>query len=89
MMEKNAQEAYLVYDENDEGIDVEEGEEKIFPCPVCGTVAFPYKGSWDFCPRCHWQDDVYQEQYPDEEDCANKMSLNQARAAYRAGKPIY
>ena len=66
----------------------EDGEELKYRCPVCGTLAFPYKDSFQGCTKCGWQDDQFQEENPDEDECANHMSLNQARAAYKAGKPI-
>lgn len=54
-------------------------------CPVCGKYEFPTKGSFDICEECGWEDDLIQEENPDEEDCANHMSLNQARRAYEKG----
>ncbi|MBR6705635.1 MAG: hypothetical protein IKI84_03010 [Clostridia bacterium] len=58
-------------------------------CPVCGTPAFPsFSGSFRRCKKCNWMDDDYQEDYPDEGECANHMSLNQARQAWKEGKPI-
>lgn len=40
------------------------------------------------CPVCKWFHDHYQEQFPDEEDCQNSMSLNQARKAWQNGKQV-
>lgn len=57
-------------------------------CPVCGKYEFPHMNSFDICPVCGWEDDGVQEDDPDEEDCANHMSLNEAREAYKAGKPV-
>lgn len=57
-------------------------------CPVCGRFWFEKHGSLEICEICEWQDDLVQEMNPDEEGGANRMSLNQARAAYKAGKPI-
>ena len=58
------------------------------PCPVCGKYYFEYENSFEGCPVCGWLVNKYQEDYPDEDRLANKMSLNQARAAYKAGKPV-
>lgn len=58
------------------------------PCPVCGEYLFPETGSFDICEVCGWEDDAVQEDNPDEEDCANHMSLNQAKAAYARGEEI-
>lgn len=60
-------------------------------CPVCGKYIFPRKESFDICPVCVWEDDWYQLTYPDEDCCANQLSLNQAREAYRNGnrKKVY
>lgn len=57
-------------------------------CPVCGKYKFPYDASYDICPICGWEDDPVQGDDPNEENCANRMSLNQARKAYVEGKPI-
>jgi len=53
---------------------------------VCGKTELTEDG--DVCPVCGWFHDRVQEKYPDEEDCENAMSLNQARAAYAKGEPI-
>ena len=50
-------------------------------CPVCGKYTFEYAGDFDICPVCNWEDDLCQLENPDEEDCANHMSLNQTRRA--------
>jgi len=44
-------------------------------CPVCGKYTFEYAGDFDICPVCNWEDDLCQLENPDEEDCANHMSL--------------
>lgn len=55
-------------------------------CPVCGKYMFT---TWDdVCDVCGWFHDPVQEENEDEEECANLMSLNQARAAYKAGRPV-
>lgn len=53
-------------------------------CPVCKKYEFSWMNSYEICPICDWQDDAYQEEYPDAKGCANNWSLNQARAAWKA-----
>jgi predicted nucleotidyltransferase len=60
-------------------------------CPVCGLegIGFPdIPGSFNLCPRCGWEDDSAQFIQPDLEGGANQMSLQQARAAWGAGKQV-
>ena len=54
-------------------------------CPVCGKYEFDSYSSYDICDNCGWEDDGFQEENPDEENCANEMSLNQYKAAYESG----
>ena len=57
-------------------------------CPVCGSFEFEYYNSMDFCDVCDWCDDAVQENDPDYKGGANRMSLNEAKAAYAAGNII-
>lgn len=57
-------------------------------CPVCGEYEFEEVDDYDICEVCGWENERYQFDHPDEEDCANRMSLNQARKAWAEGKPI-
>lgn len=57
-------------------------------CPVCGEYEFEMIDSNDICEVCGWQDDAYQERHPDEDSCANEMSLNQAKEAFKNGKEV-
>lgn len=52
-------------------------------CPVCGRYEFPDIDSYDVCDVCGWEDDIVQEDDPDYAGGANRMSLNQARAAWK------
>ena len=52
----------------------------------CGQTELVDDG--DVCDVCKWFHDRYQEEFPDEEDCENHMSLNQAREAWAAGKQV-
>lgn len=57
-------------------------------CPVCKRNLFPCHNSFKECPVCGWTDDAVQEKYPEWGNCANDMSLNEARKAYKEGRPI-
>lgn len=59
--------------------------EKKDMCPVCGE-----KGYGDFwtCEHCEWCNDPAQRKHPDLKNFENKMSLNEARKAYKEGRPI-
>ena len=57
-------------------------------CPVCGKFQFKEKNSYEICEICGWQDDIFQADNPDEDQCANIMSLNEARLAYKEGRKI-
>ena len=57
-------------------------------CPVCGKYEFEEYGSYDICEVCGWEDDAVQAEHPDLKGGANRMSLNEARAAYAAGQQI-
>ena len=57
-------------------------------CPVCGKYEFETINSFDICEICGWEDDGYQERHPDEECCANQMSLNQAKEAFAKGEEV-
>ena len=53
-----------------------------------GGYTFESAGEFDICPVCNWEDDLVQLDDPDEEDCANHMSLNQAREAWKNGQKV-
>ena len=57
-------------------------------CPVCGKHIFSESGSYEYCPVCGWQDDILQEDEPDYGGGANRMSLNEAKEAYKNGEKI-
>lgn len=57
-------------------------------CPVCGKYTFKSAGNFDICEVCGWEDDLVQLDDPNEEGCANRMSLNQAREAWKSGKKV-
>lgn len=57
-------------------------------CPVCGKYEFETYGSNDICEVCGWEDDWLQEERPDYAGGANKISLNQAKKAYKSGMTV-
>ena len=62
-------------------------EEKV-RCPVCGQFEFESWNDMDFCDVCDWCNDAIQNERPDYPGGANKMSLNEARQAYKEGRQI-
>ena len=58
------------------------------PCPVCGKYVFDKWNSLEICDNCGWQDDGIQADNPDEERCANQMSLNQAKIAFANNRKV-
>ena len=57
-------------------------------CPVCGKYEFEAHNCFDVCEICNWEDDAVQENNPDYKGGANKMSLNEAKSAYKAEMQI-
>lgn len=56
-----------------------------FPCPCCGHLTFGEPpGSYEICPVCFWEDDISQLRFPLMGGGANKPSLLEAQANYRA-----
>ncbi|ROP33688.1 cysteine-rich CPCC protein [Couchioplanes caeruleus] len=56
-----------------------------FPCVCCGhlTMVEP-PGSYDICPVCFWEDDQVQLRWPDWAGGANRPSLIEAQANFKA-----
>ena len=54
------------------------------PCPCCGEGLVEGEHLYDVCEVCGWEDDDYQFNHPDYRGGANSMSLNEARAAFKA-----
>ncbi len=61
------------------------------PCPCCGSVEVPKgeAGLYYVCTNCGWENDEIQRDKPDYDGGANRMSLNEAKEAYKKGLPIY
>ena len=49
-------------------------------CACCKRQTLPKGSIFEICPVCGWEDDEYQNEHPDYEGGANKMSLNKAKA---------
>ncbi len=56
-------------------------------CPVCNKHLFTEP--FETCSICGWVNDVYQHEKPDSKRCANFMSLNEAKEAYKKGEEIW
>lgn len=57
-------------------------------CPVCGNYEFKRENNFEICAVCGWENGGIQMDDPDEEGCANEMSLNQARTAWAKGQKV-
>lgn len=55
-----------------------------FPCPCCGGATLEEAGGWDICEACGWEDDPSQADHPRMAGGANRTSLEDARAEWRA-----
>ena len=65
-------------------------QNKYVKCACCGSLEVPKgeEGLGYICFKCGQEKDRVQEDKPDYEGGANKMSLNQAKEAYKNGLPI-
>ena len=52
-------------------------------CPICGFVTLRSDREHSICAICMWEDDLVQARYPDYEDGANYMSLNEYRKRWQ------
>jgi len=58
-------------------------------CMVCHNFTLPKKSKFEICEICKWQNDEVAHDNPDEPSGGpNEMSLNEARKAWREGRPI-
>ncbi len=52
-------------------------------CPCCGYQVFgEFPGSYDICPICFWEDDVFQLYYPSQSGGPNRCNLIEAQVNY-------
>ena len=54
-------------------------------CPCCGKA---YVENHDICPVCGWENDPAQLCHPSTVRGANKMTLEEARTAFAAGRTV-
>ena len=59
-------------------------EEYKVPCPCCGIGYVEEGHQNDICDVCYWEDDPVQYRDPNYRGGANKLSLNEAKAAFFA-----
>lgn len=57
-------------------------------CPVCGRYELERENDFEICEVCGWENDGIQMDNPDEENCANQMSFNQAHKAWAEGREV-
>ncbi len=55
-------------------------------CSCCGQYTLEKDSIFEICKVCGWQDDGLQNDNPDYKGGANKMSLNEAKEAYKKVK---
>ncbi|MBN9533558.1 MAG: hypothetical protein J0H10_09390 [Alphaproteobacteria bacterium] len=55
-------------------------------CLCCGAHSITRRGAYEICAVCGWEDDPAQAKDPDLRGGANRQSLNEARAQWRAGQ---
>ncbi|MBC3537734.1 CPCC family cysteine-rich protein [Megasphaera hominis] len=67
---------------------MEKGRDEELVCPVCKQYYFEFTNDFDICPVCGWENDGVQNDMPDYKGGANKMSLNEAREAYKQGRKV-
>lgn len=55
----------------------------MFTCPCCGYEVFDeYPGSYEICPICFWEDDVFQLYFPHQGSGPNHASLVEAQVNF-------
>ena len=55
----------------------------MFTCPCCGYEVFgEFPGSYDICPICFWEDDVFQLYFPGQGGGPNPASLMEAQVNF-------
>lgn len=59
-------------------------KETLLPCDCCGSNVIQERATFEICPVCGWEDDPTQAADPDLAGGANELSLNAARATWKA-----
>lgn len=57
-------------------------------CKCCEELTIDKDSKFDICKNCGWESDILQEENPNYKGGANKMSLNEAKLAYKLGKKV-
>lgn len=57
-------------------------------CACCQQLTVDKDAAFDICPNCGWEKDATQNENPNYKGGANKMSLSEAKEAYKKGLPI-
>ncbi len=57
-------------------------------CKCCGKLTMNKNDLFAICNNCGWESDPIQEDNPDYKGGANKMSLNEARKAFKEGRKV-
>lgn len=56
----------------------------MYACPCCRFLTLPYRGQYDICPVCFWEDEgVLNDANPDDTSGPNHISLNEARKNFK------
>lgn len=58
-------------------------------CKCCGKLTINKNDLFAICSNCGWESDPIQEKDPSYKGGANRMSLNEAKKAYKEGKKVY
>ena len=64
-------------------------DEEAWPCPVCGQHNFEEADDFEECPVCGWVNDGVQQADPDYPGGYNRISLNDARKKWKAGRKVW
>ena len=58
-------------------------------CPLCGQHHFEENDDFEECPVCCWVNDGVQRADPDYRGGYNRISLNEAKKKFAAGKKVF
>ena len=59
-----------------------------YKCPCCDVLSLRERGLWETCGNCWWEDDPLLSDDPNYKGGGMKMSLNEAREAYKKGVKV-
>lgn len=57
-------------------------------CKCCDYETLTPDSMFEICDNCGWEDDGLQNDMPEYKGGANKMSLNEAKEAYKKGNKV-